>query len=1554
MLAGKKVPMGDKIKAAVLKAKAKDLKKEAKKAKKKSVPTKPPTSKEARAAVKKNLDKLAGVLKKNSPKKTVLKWEAKASKEDVKELAKTEARVNTKVDAIKAKLKKLSGPNAPQGAKQAAAALKKALKKEKARKDLIKQEEKKKEVKAKKLDSKAKGVKTKAEKLKDKAKKVEKDLKKVEDKAKKAKKEGKKASIGDKIKAAVLKAKAKDATQKLKKEVKKEKKKKKEEKKKEKKKGEEQKKKKEQEKAVKNAKSTAKDLKAKAKELKADAPGNKTKAEAKTMKKLKDKVKKAKKDLKKEEKKEIKAKIEGKKVPTDVKIKEAVLKAKVKSAKKAMKKEKVKEKTDAKIKAAVKKAVKKAAKPTDPKKQSKKETNAEKKDAKIKAAVKKALKKAAKPTDAKKQSKKETNAEKKDAKIKAAVKKAVKKAAKPTDPKKQPKKETKAEKKGAAAVPKAVKDAADKVKKLEAQKDGIAKKLAGTSPEAAKLVTHLKKLQNEQNDAHKKITDQAMGVTTAGGKAGGLEAHSSWEVKRKVAAAQEAEEVITTLSGKSPPPSVKTAVHKIDKVLEDIPEGSFDGKTVMKKVRGPIRTLADAEANTLIRGMVDPAEADKRRLVSLAESIAGKFEKRDAKGLAKIASELGTKGRSAGEMAIAMHRGARLIRKLAAEKAGEVLMKLDEVGKQNAYMLIRGLEGRSPTEETKQIAKKASKQIGSLFRKKHEAAKAHTHISPHNRKAAIASIQATIEDLAERKARQVLRSLVEDSRWRKPSTATMKNTAEGIDSIAGRHPTRAEKKDKKSAEKAIEQLKENIVEDKDEAPAIKNAVQAVRMLAQKKASDVVKKVMHAGSSALNTRQAMERLRKTVKRILKVQEISKQVVDACSSTKPTTKPTSKTKKSAALFEDVEWAPTYSSLAKQALTPGNIHSFNVATKGICVRTRTADGCHPNSEGCEPGAVATSRCTKQPVAKITSKGLRKTISFHGWVPKGNNSCSGSHSCTVAHLETVSKKRRACGAFDVSWKARSHEVTLVLKKAGKIVAKEVHRSRGGSEGAYTSSRLQIGHAMGDGKYSVDVYLGGYGWHGEHDKLGRAKVRGKISVKPIQFIPFVINPNVGCFPASEVSESQVEYYDDKNYDTAKVGELPWTAVFLQLNNARIDAYNEAMSGVCVHTLEADGCSPDENGCEPGADARSNCVAQPVASLGSLGTVSSRQTIDFSGHLRASTHQAGCKGANSCAGSLMESSHHYLKDCGFFTANWRAAHEIEPSGVPAWYQVGIVVKRDGKILKNVVHRAKAMGHNSSWRFDVTRKMGAGYYSVDFYTSSFAHSGERRAEAKVSVEPIKFSNLDNNSRICQAEAKIALEEERLERESKLPAAPIKENGVYQARSNGPDCSTFRIEDPEICQKAAKELGFKTKPVVIVKLNTAPKGCFLGHPGDNFSHAFYNEMDGKTGNMLYKSVCFCEAPRGGESVRKKIRKRWRTVRDMANKLKEQVEQVSAKAKYLKVRTKRKYHAIKLKKDPKKTDPSKKGPEKKKKGKTKAALFANRSRKTRRRGHQRKGRL
>eukprot|EP00927_Polykrikos_kofoidii_P044027 TRINITY_DN38116_c0_g2_i1.p1 TRINITY_DN38116_c0_g2~~TRINITY_DN38116_c0_g2_i1.p1 ORF type:complete len:507 (+),score=31.65 TRINITY_DN38116_c0_g2_i1:69-1589(+) len=128
----------------------------------------------------------------------------------------------------------------------------------------------------------------------------------------------------------------------------------------------------------------------------------------------------------------------------------------------------------------------------------------------------------------------------------------------------------------------------------------------------------------------------------------------------------------------------------------------------------------------------------------------------------------------------------------------------------------------------------------------------------------------------------------------------------------------------------------------------------------------------------------------------------------------------------------------------------------------------------------------------------------------------------------------------------------------------------------------------------------------------------------------------------------------------------------------------------------------------------------------------------------------------------------------------------------------------------------------------------------------------------------------------------------------------QNGDFQVLDNSPDCSTFHIDDPLTCGVAAASLGFKTKSAVVVRLKQAPGGCFLGHPGDNWTHVFFNEEDGVGRKKEYKSVCTCQSNAGTYTFRLKVKARWRQVRAAAQRLKAQVARLTEMSGALKVQT------------------------------------------------------
>ena len=73
------------------------------------------------------------------------------------------------------------------------------------------------------------------------------------------------------------------------------------------------------------------------------------------------------------------------------------------------------------------------------------------------------------------------------------------------------------------------------------------------------------------------------------------------------------------------------------------------------------------------------------------------------------------------------------------------------------------------------------------------------------------------------------------------------------------------------------------------------------------------------------------------------------------------------------------------------------------------------------------------------------------------------------------------------------------------------------------------------------------------------------------------------------------------------------------------------------------------------------------------------------------------------------------------------------------------------------------------------------------------------------------------------------------------------------NNGPGCHiNEEVTSSAECAKAVRQLGY-TGAVQIGTWSHAPKGCFVGHDNDNWSHTFFNSFTGATGHHYYRSIC-----------------------------------------------------------------------------------------------------
>ena len=75
-------------------------------------------------------------------------------------------------------------------------------------------------------------------------------------------------------------------------------------------------------------------------------------------------------------------------------------------------------------------------------------------------------------------------------------------------------------------------------------------------------------------------------------------------------------------------------------------------------------------------------------------------------------------------------------------------------------------------------------------------------------------------------------------------------------------------------------------------------------------------------------------------------------------------------------------------------------------------------------------------------------------------------------------------------------------------------------------------------------------------------------------------------------------------------------------------------------------------------------------------------------------------------------------------------------------------------------------------------------------------------------------------------------------------------------NGPGCDDGLDVDEQECAAAAEKLGF-IGSFKVGSWDHAPPGCFVGHPGDNWTKIYFNKIaKGTLGQAKYKSICMKE--------------------------------------------------------------------------------------------------
>lgn len=91
-------------------------------------------------------------------------------------------------------------------------------------------------------------------------------------------------------------------------------------------------------------------------------------------------------------------------------------------------------------------------------------------------------------------------------------------------------------------------------------------------------------------------------------------------------------------------------------------------------------------------------------------------------------------------------------------------------------------------------------------------------------------------------------------------------------------------------------------------------------------------------------------------------------------------------------------------------------------------------------------------------------------------------------------------------------------------------------------------------------------------------------------------------------------------------------------------------------------------------------------------------------------------------------------------------------------------------------------------------------------------------------------------------------------------PLCEKGeAYELKVTGSACASRDITSSTQCQAAANNLGY---PLTVYTggWGHAPKGCFMGHPSDNWKHLYFNSVSGATGATYYRSICKVQASYG----------------------------------------------------------------------------------------------
>lgn len=227
-----------------------------------------------------------------------------------------------------------------------------------------------------------------------------------------------------------------------------------------------------------------------------------------------------------------------------------------------------------------------------------------------------------------------------------------------------------------------------------------------------------------------------------------------------------------------------------------------------------------------------------------------------------------------------------------------------------------------------------------------------------------------------------------------------------------------------------------------------------------------------------------------------------------------------------------------------------------------------------------------------------------------------------------------------------------------------------------------------------------------------------------------------------------------KSYNFREKGIAPWLPKYdfmttQQLQGYEINEFNAATSpkkpGFCVRTdlVRQDRCKTNKQGCESGGptSVKSNCALQPTAKIS---TSKGTKTVYFSGSVTPGK-SGTCYGAHSCTGSLLETKPRFLRACGAFRFAWKA------EGGSDWAQVIIAIKKYGKktgskgtIIRTVIYRVSKLTRFTTGHVWIPKAMGAGKYSVVFYTASYDRTNGEAIGTKVQIQPIIYQNFVRGS------------------------------------------------------------------------------------------------------------------------------------------------------------------------------------------------------------------